>query len=188
MSRRHDVPRRSRLRPERSWAALALSALALGIAACGSPMPYRAMARAASSEENVFSQAEDKRMGLAVRETLGANQGLHGLEISPFVYMGRVFLVGFVSTEGQAQQAVEAVRGLAGVRSVDSYLPVSPGGSTGEAAERKARDTAITGEVKGALGLDPDEVITRIDVKTLAGHVVLLLPEPGFERLRPGLR
>ncbi len=132
--------------------------------------------------------------------------------------MGKVFLVGFVAAEGQAEQAVEAVRGVAGVRSVDSYLPVSPGGSTEEAAARKVRDAAITGEVKGALALDPAELVTRIDVKTLAGHVVLLgvvasqraidsagaaaqgiegvtgvtnflrLPEPGYERLRPGLR
>ena len=55
--------------------ALVSLTLALAVAAgCGGARPYRAMAKAASSEENVFSQAEDHRLAMRVREAILANE------------------------------------------------------------------------------------------------------------------
>ena len=102
---------------------------------------------------------------------------------------------------------------VAGVRSVDGYLPVR----TGTGRERSADDLRLQAEVKAAIGIDRDERLTRVDIDVLAGHAVLLgvvsspeaidavaataggvpgitgvtnfllLPEAGYERLRPGL-
>jgi hyperosmotically inducible protein len=180
-------------------------------ACAGGARPYRAMAKAASSEESVFSQAEDHRLGIALREAL-VGQGL-GMGVKPYVHMGHVYLVGFVSGEAERQNALAAARGVEGVRSVDSYLPDRPAGGSTEAS-----DLTLEGEVKAALVLDQDQPVTRIDLEILAGHVVLLgvvsseearqavaadvarvngvsgvsnfllVPEADYERLRPGLR
>lgn len=104
----------------------------------------------------------------------------------------------------------------AGVRSVDSYLPDTS--SSGDGASGVADDVEIEAVVTSALALSGDEVVMRIDMKVVDGQVVLLgvvaseqaiqtavssaqgvsgvtgvtnfllLPEPGYERLRPSLR
>jgi osmotically-inducible protein OsmY len=131
--------------------------------------------------------------------------------------MGHVYLVGFVDSAAKRDAAVQTVRGVGGVRSVDAYLPVATEGS-GDAMSREASDRVLQGEVKAALALGGQEVASRVDVEILAGHAVLTgvvaseeaietatasagkvngvtgvtnflrLPESGFERLRPGLR
>jgi osmotically-inducible protein OsmY len=185
--------------------------LVLGLGACGGgARPYRAMARAATSEESVVAQTEDARLKLRVREALLAA----GLEpaVTPYVFMGNVFLVGVVDSAERAQQALAAARAVPGAQSVTGYLPVSSRG-----ARPSTSDVSIDATVKAMIGVDRDERVTRVDVHTIAGHVVLLgivsspearaavestargvggvtgvtnfllLPEAGYERLRPGL-
>jgi hypothetical protein len=41
--------------------------LALAALGCGGARPYRAMAKAATSEESVFTQAQDKRCAMHIR-------------------------------------------------------------------------------------------------------------------------
>ncbi len=195
----------------------ALAAAIALLAGCGGgPMPYRLMAKTAASEESAPAQMQDHALGLRLREALVA-AGL-GVGVSPHVYMGRVYLVGFVASAAERQQALDAVRGIDGVRSLDDYLPVRPAGGTEDAAKREASDLATTAEVKAAIAATPGEVVLRIDVDVLAGHAVLLgvvsseaavaeaaaaaqrvsgvtgvtnfliLPEAGYESLRPHLR
>jgi hyperosmotically inducible periplasmic protein len=203
-------------RPSTTWTLLAVTLFALiACAGCaGGPRPYRAMARAATSEESVFAQAHDDRLKLAVREAMAAN-GL-GLHITPYAYMGHLFVVGHVDSPEQRERVLTIVQGVSGVRSVDGYLPDNVSGGTSDAVSQKASDVEIEAKVKVALALGGDKV-TQIDVEALDGHVVLLgvvgsqdaidiaassaqgvtgvtgvtnfllLPEAGYERLRPGL-
>ncbi len=125
------------------------------------------MAKAASSEESVPAQVADDRLKLSLREALLANGPAAEIHVTPYVYMGHAYLVGFVAGAAQRQQLTDAAQGVAGVRSVDTYLPDQPADS------QTARDIEMEGKVKAALALNRER-ITQIDVDALAGHVVLL--------------
>jgi hyperosmotically inducible protein len=130
--------------------------------------------------------------------------------------MGKVYLVGHTSGDAQSQQVIAVAQGTEGVRSVDTYLVTTPEAGGESALSDAASDLALDAQVKAALGLSGSRPL-RIDVAIVAGHVVLLgvvasqdaidaaaqqaggvsgvtgvtnfllLPEPGYERLRPGL-
>src|SRR4029450_5859800 len=122
---------------------LVSSTLALLIAAgCGGPRPYRMMAKAASSEENVFSQAEAHRLALRVREAILADDSRRVTAVTPYAYMGHVYLVGFVGDADEAARLENLVRPLSGVRSVDAYMPVRP------ASQSTAGDMELKAKVK----------------------------------------
>jgi osmotically-inducible protein OsmY len=147
--------------------AVLLLAVLLGSAGCGGARPYRAMAKAASSEENVHAQVTDDRLKIALREAVLANDPDAEIHVTPYVYMGHAYLVGFVDGAAERQKLTDAAQAVQGVRSVDSYLPDAPAGSTA------ASDVELEGKVKAALALDRERV-TQIDLDVLAGHVVLL--------------
>lgn len=203
------------LRHARAAAALALAASVLGACGAGGFKPYRLMAKAAQSEESVPAQADDHRLKLQLREALLAD-GI-GPGVTAQVYMGHVYLIGFVDSAAKRDAAIASAKRVSGVASVDFYLPIATGGSS-DAISREASDRVLEGEIKAALALGGDEVASRVDVAVLAGNAVLtgvvasegaiqqatastegvkgvdsvtnflLLPQPGFERLRPGLR
>jgi hyperosmotically inducible protein len=144
---------------------IALGALSIG---CGGARPYRAMAKAASSEENVAAQAEDHRLKMRMRETIAASDPQKVIDVTPYAYMGHAYLVGFVGDRSEADALVTRVRSIEDVRSVDTYLAAKP-------ADRSvADDLEIKGKVKAALATDPEQRITQIEIEVLAGHVVLL--------------
>ena len=151
----------------RSLGTACLILIASGLVACGGVRPYRAMARAATSEENVAAQLEDHRLKLRMREAILAGDPAKTLDVTPYAYMGHAYLVGFADPK-DADELVRRVRGLDGVRSVDAYLPTCP------ASRSAAADLELKAKVKSALALEPGEVVTRIQIEALAGHVVLL--------------
>ena len=153
----------------KAWPLVALAPLALFTAVgCGGARPYRAMAKAASSEESVFSQAEDNRVALRVREAILADDPSRVISVTPHCYMGRVYLVGFVKDVDEGARLESIANSVAGVRSVDSYLPVRP------ASASTVGDEELKAKVKAAMALEPGEVAMRIETEALAGHVVLL--------------
>lgn len=186
----------------------------VALAACGDVRPYRRMARAARSERSVFTQVDDRLLENNLRSALADTDELSGADITPHVYMGHVFLVGFVTHSDQQGEATRAVQDVEGVRSVGAYLPVRSGEAKG--GSTVASDAVIEGKVKAALAL-AGQPVTRVDMQVLDGHVVLLgvvksqeavsaatsaarsvsgvtgvtsfllLPEPGYETLRPDL-
>lgn len=195
-----------------AWTLLGMAMLVT--TGCGGARPYRAMAKAAASEESAFAQASDDRLKIRVRETLlGSGAGLH---VTPYVYMGHVFLVGHPASASQAEQAVEAVQAVGGVRSVQAYLPVAGTGDAVGAVSNGVDGVALEAQVKAALPGAGDRPL-QIDVAAVGSHIVLLgvvesqdaidhavesaqgvsgvsgvtsfllLPEPGYERLRPSL-
>lgn len=182
-------------------------------AGCGGARPYRLMAKAATSETNVLTQVDDHRLKAAMRQALLTNDPGDALHITPYVYMGHAYLVGFVDGPAQQQNVRAAVQGIEGIRSLDTYLPERP--SSGSST---VDDVTTKAAVKAALALDPSQVVTRLDLEVLDGHVVLLgivnsqqtidsavaraqnasgvtgvtnfllLPEAEYEKLRPSLR
>ncbi len=187
-----------------------LVVLLIVTAGCGGMRPYRLMGRTATSEENVFAQAEDREVKIQLREVLVSHDG-SPLAITPYVFMRHGFIVGFVDDAAQREELLSAAQGVQGLQSLQSYLPARSSRSA------LVDDVATEAKVKEALVLDPDVVVTRVDVKVLAGHTVLLgvvaseearesaetavagvsgmsgvtnfllLPEPGYESLRPHL-
>lgn len=150
----------------RAAAAVWVFAL-LATGGCGGMRPYRAMAKAASSEESVHAQVDDDRLKMALREALLTSNAAAVVHVTPYVYMGHVYLVGFVDGAAQRQKVPAAAQGIAGLRSLDTYLPDQP------AESQTASDLSLKGEVKAALALDRERV-TQIDLEVLAGDVVLL--------------
>ena len=192
-------------------AGLVLGASAL--LACGQARPDGAMARAARSQENLAARLEDRAMKAEILANLMEDRVLGGAGVTPYVYMGHAFLVGSVRTPAQRDAATAEAWRVDGVRSVDAYLPQTP---ARRSAARTASDTALKTELKGRLSLDP-ALTTRVDLEVIDGHAVLLgvvpsqeavqsagtiaqgmgsitgvtnfllVPEEGYERVRPGL-
>jgi osmotically-inducible protein OsmY len=147
-----------------SPALLVLPLIATG---CGGFRPYRRMAQAAASEENVGAQVSDQRLKTSLREALLTTDSSAVLHVTPYVYMGHGYLVGLVSSDAQRQSLIAAAQGVAGLRSLDTYLP-------NQAADSPtASDFALKGQVKAALALGLNRV-TQIEIEVLAGQVVLL--------------
>ncbi len=161
---------RCRLSSRRALAAAGSVPLALMLlsgAGCGGARPYRAMAKAASSEEDVHAQVNDDRLKASLRAALLTTDAAAAVHITPYAYMGHAYLVGFVDSAAQRQAVAAAAHGVEGVRSLEIYLPDRP------AESQTASDLATTAEVKTALALGGDRV-TQIDVEVLAGQAVLL--------------
>jgi osmotically-inducible protein OsmY len=148
-------------------AGLSLALLLLTATGCGGFRPYRRMAQAAASEENIGAQVSDQRLKTSLREAVLTTDSSAVLHVSPYVYMGHGYLVGFVSSDAQRQSLIAAAQGVAGLRSLDTYLPNEPADSP------TASDFAIKGQVKAALALGLNRV-TQIEIEVLAGQVVLL--------------
>ena len=148
-------------------AALGVFVVLAGSAGCGGARPYRAMAKAASSEESARAQAGDDKLKVALREAVLASDPAAEVHVTPYVYMGHAYLVGFVDGAAERQKVTAAAQAVPGVRSLDTYLPDQP------ATSQTASDLDIEGKVKAALALGGERV-TQIDIDVLAGEVVLL--------------
>jgi osmotically-inducible protein OsmY len=183
------------------------------VCGCGGAKPYTVMAKAAQSEETPMAQARDHRLQLKLRRALLEHDLLKSLSITPYVFQDRAFLVGAVKSPVERDTTLALARDMGEFRSVDGYLPVLP-----EKEESSfTSDVTRSAEIKARLVADPAIVASRLEVKTIDGHVVLVgvvtprekeaivnlvgsmegvqgitdflqLPDPEYERLRPGLR
>jgi hyperosmotically inducible protein len=90
------------------------------------------------------------------------------ISVTPYAYMGHVYLVGFVNDVAEGARLESIANSVAGVRTLDTYLPVRP------ASASTVGDAELEAKVKSALALEPGEVALRIETEALAGHVVLL--------------
>jgi hyperosmotically inducible periplasmic protein len=138
----------------------------------GGARPYGAMHKAAESELSASAQARDHRLKMELRTTLISEKGLAGLTLTPDVFMERGYVTGRVETPDQADAVRHIAHSVAGLRSVEVYLPVTQAQSTTES--NLASDLALKAEVASALKLAPGIVAARITTAVLDGHVVLL--------------
>ena len=138
----------------------------------GGAHPYGAMHKAAESELSAPAQARDHRLKMELRTTLIGEKGLAGLTLTPDVFMERGYVTGRVETSDQADAVRRIAQSVAGLRSVEVYLPVTQAQSTNES--NLASDVALKAEIASALKLAPGIVGARITTAVLDGHVVLL--------------
>ncbi|HKA30610.1 MAG TPA: BON domain-containing protein [Candidatus Binatia bacterium] len=143
----------------------------VALAACSDVGPSRRMAHGARSERNPTTQVDDRHLANKLRSALADSDQLTDADITPHVYMGHVFLVGFVTHSDQQGEATKAVQDVDGVRSVGAYLPVRS--RPAKSGSNVASDTAIEAKVRAALEL-VGQPVTRIDLQVLDGHVVLM--------------
>ena len=125
------------------------------------------MYKSASSELSEPTQARDHRLKIHLREALVGEQGFSGLILSPYVFMDRGYVVGHVREPEQAE-AVTARR-VAGLRSVDGYLPVKSNSTASTTS-----DVTLKAEIESALAIAQGVVKSRVNVDVLDGQVILL--------------
>ena len=183
---------------------------------CGGARPYSRMYKSASSELSAPAQARDQRLKAHLRTALISEAGLAGLTLSPEVVMERGYVIGHLETPDQEAAVLRIALGVTGLRSVDTYLPLSQTPSAADSST--VSDMTIHTEIAAALRLAPGVVASRITVTVLDRQVVLvgvvsgdeerrlavdaasgvggvkgvtdwlLLPEPGYMAVRPKLR
>ena len=149
---------------------VAILGLALFVA-CSDVTPRRRMERGDRSERSEHIQVDDHTLTDKLRSALADSDQLADAKITPHVYMGHVFLVGFVTHSDQQGEATKAVQDVEGVRSVGAYLPVRSESAKG--ASNVESDAVIEAKVKAALELS-GQPVTRVDTQVLDGHVVLM--------------
>jgi osmotically-inducible protein OsmY len=149
-----------------------ISIVLFTLSGCGGAK-YKAMVDAAQSELSPRAIAQDDRHKLHLHEALVVEQGFSGL-ISAYVFMERAYLVGHVDRREQADALLRTARTIAGLRSVEGYLPLKPTGTDGSSVNNTASDAALKAEIASSLALAPGVVTSRVHVEVLDGHVVLL--------------
>lgn len=188
--------------------------LAGGVAPASGFLPYRTILQAARSPEKPLAFVHDKVLRVSLRKALIAAAPGDALAISPYVYGGHAYLVGWVSGAGEREALEAAARGVAGLVSLSSYLPLEP---TGVDAPRKSDEIALEAKVEEAITLDSSAHRANVSVDVLGTHAVLVgivadgaavqtagaaarntpgvtgvtsfltVPEPGQEKLLQGL-
>ena len=149
---------------------------------CGGARPYSLMYKSASSELSGPAQARDHRLKANLRAALIGEEGLAGLSLSPEVIMERGYVTGHVETPDQVATIQRIARGVAGLRSVDVYLPITQSQPTADSSTMS--DMTIHTEIAAALGLAPGVVVSRINVTVLDRQAVLLGVVSGDEERR----
>ena len=139
----------------------------------GCHTPYVLAAKAGSSHLTPTAYAKDQRLKGEIREAILADQALSGLSISPYVYMQRGFLVGFVKDAGQAVAVTRAAQRVSGLRSVDTYLPIKKE-PLKDSSSASPSDLELVARIKVALKVDEHLVEPRYSIEVLEGHAVLL--------------
>jgi len=148
---------------------LALLLALLVATGCAGPfVAYKKAADAAMSPLSAPALVRDQALKSELRRVVLESESYEGLSITPAVFMERGFLVGFVDSQEQGEALIAAARQVTGLRSLETYLPVSPPQSTTES------DFTLKGEVKTRVALDRSLVSARYTIEVLNAEVVLL--------------
>src|SRR5262245_17478179 len=139
----------------------------------GCATPYVLAAKAATSHLSPRAYAKDQRLKDEMREAILVDQALSGLSITPYVYMQRGFLVGFVKDAEQAVAVTRAAQGLSGLRSLDTYLPIKKE-PLKDSSGSTPYDLELVAQIKLALKVDEHLTESRYGIEVLDGHAVLL--------------
>jgi len=150
-------------------AAVLLAVTGLG---CGRVGPYPT--EAPPKPEPLGERVADDELAVKLRKALYDQGGGEVVRVSPYVYRGHVYLVGWVSDAAERERVLGVARQLAGSRPVDGYLPDRPAGSTGQRLAGDTDDDVVVAQVRSALGRVPGMVLPYVTVASLDGHVVLL--------------
>ncbi|MDG2308665.1 MAG: BON domain-containing protein [Candidatus Binatia bacterium] len=148
-------------------------------------LPYRRMLQAARNPEQPLAFVHDKMLRTSLRRALVEADPVTALSISPYVFGGHAYLVGWVKN-GEERSALEnAARGVSGLASFSSYLPTEPSD-----APISTDELALEAKAEAAITVDSQAHRMNVSVDVLGTHAVLvgIVPEPGSEKLLQGLR
>src|SRR5262249_52102845 len=116
----------------------------------GCAAPYVLAAKAASSHLTPTAWTKDQLLKDEMRKAILADQALSGLSITPYVYMQHGFVVGFVQDAQQAAAVTRAAQGVAGLRSLETYLPIK-GEPLKDSSSSSLSDLELVASIKVAL-------------------------------------
>jgi osmotically-inducible protein OsmY len=139
---------------------------------CGTVKPYPT--EAPPAPEPLGERIGDDELAVALRNALYEQGEGEVVHVSPYVYRGHVYLVGWVSGADERARVLALAKQKAGTRPVDSYLPDRPPGSTGQKLSGDTADDLVVEQVRDALAKVPAMVLPHVTVVSLGGHVVLL--------------
>lgn len=126
--------------------------------------------KAARDERSMGTIMDDTTLSGKIKYQLLKDDTVKGLDISVYVYYGKVYLVGVVESNNQKSQAINIAKSIEGVKSVTTYILNKNQTTIGKTVD----DTAITAKVKAKMIEDKQMKSTQIEVKTILGQVVLL--------------
>ena len=170
---RADHGRLGRVSPGSAHAIVSILSAGMLLVMTGCGTPYVVAAKAASSHLTPTAWTKDQLLKDEMRKAILADQALSGLSITPYVYMQHGFLVGFVKDAQQAAAVTRAAQGVAGLRSLETYLPIK-GEPPKDSSSSTLSDLELVGKIKLALKVDEHLVESRYGVEVLDGHAVLL--------------
>ena len=145
--------------------------LAISLAACGKSPEESTVAAPSSSMGDVI---DNTVVTARIKSALMANPRINSYDFKVETRNGEVMLSGFVDTQEQLDLAMETVRAVEGVGSIQNNVTLKAANAT---AGNKVDDGVITARVKAALLADPNvhsldiRVVTRIDQVQLSGFV-----------------
>lgn len=143
-------------------AVLLLSAVALG--GCGT------IYESAMDPRDIGTQTDDAQIDLAVNKALLDDENVKVMDIDPYVFYGRVYLVGEYETDAQRARAIELAKGVEGVRSVKAHLLPKKEVAGCGLSDRVAMKARIRKDLIAAEDLHS----TNVEVAVVQCNVVLL--------------
>jgi len=124
----------------------------------------------AVEERNVSDWASDEKITFLIKEQFFDDDSVKYMDFDAASYEGQVYLIGEYESRSQVDRAVEIARGVAGVRTVTTYmLPKQAEDHCGT-----TDNLEIYTRVKHKLISDDDIWSTNIDIKVVQCNVILL--------------
>jgi hyperosmotically inducible protein len=124
----------------------------------------------AADERAATSIVSDNVIVASLKKTLIEDGGLKALNISVYCYNGHVFLIGESDTEGQKEKAVKTAKGIAGVKSVETYILPQKKHDTCGMADNLAMQAELEADFLADLGIWS----SSIDIKVVQCQIILL--------------
>ena len=140
------------------------------LALCGCTMAVRSTYGVAVDERPMGTIVSDEQIKLTIQQRLLDDDAIKFLDISPFCYDGHVYLVGEYGAAKEKERALEIVNDVPGIKSVTYYLLRKGKEDTCGWTDNLEMGAKIKAELIG----DRDISSTRVDVKAIQCHVVLL--------------
>ena len=131
-----------------SGAATLALLMTTGVSPAVGFLPYRTILEAARSPEKPLAFVHDKMLRISLRKALVEADPSGALSISPYVFGGHAYLVGWVSDAAERDKLEAAAHGVGGLGSLSSYLPAKP---TGADAPSESAELGLKAKIEEAV-------------------------------------
>jgi hyperosmotically inducible protein len=124
----------------------------------------------AQEERTPAALASDNKIVLNLTDKFAQDIAINLLDVSPYSYNGRVYLIGEYDTDEEWARAIEITAREEGVKSITTYILMK----TDAPACGLLDNFMLYANVRAKLIMDEEVRSTNIDIKVLQCHVVLL--------------